>query len=567
VRSRIIAPAAGALDVTNTYGVLVGVLRWQDKTLTTYPTEHRKDQELYDTLRKRGVPADHLALLLDDHATRANMRRSLEAIARQAKPGSTFIFYYAGHGWTTAKGNTQFANYDYHSGQNETAFSTSEINEILERSFRGSRVFLFADCCYSGGLGRVAGELARNGFQAAALTSADRLCGSTNNWTFTQTLVDALAGDPLLDDNGDGTITLAELAQEVRLAMLFRERQKCGYAIAGLGPDFRLAAVDRAGRLLGSLAGPFALKEYVRVRVGDRVRTGRIVGFQRNHYAVELYNYSDKQVVLLPASAMSKIHYKTYPVGTTLQIAMPGFPKVKILEVVGPFHRVRIPDGKDGDDEWVLAERLVDDVRTAVEVLWHGEWYSARVLRTEGERYYIHYLGEDDSWDEWVGKERIRFPGRVRNPFGLPDVPDPDGKDVKEFATTVKLPADDRDRNAEQWAPKATDGRPGVLDGEWFGRWDGGSGPAQVRTVRDRVYILHTDRKGDAIVSRWLVEAVRDGKDRLIGRWMTVNQPQETGPFVGRIVSDERIDGVWGPDARWDFRRKLKKDGPGAHTK
>ena len=37
---------------------------------------------------------------------------------------------------------------------------------------------------------------------ALQLTAAD----ITGNWTFTQTIIDALRGDPLMDHNGDGVV-------------------------------------------------------------------------------------------------------------------------------------------------------------------------------------------------------------------------------------------------------------------------------------------------------------------------------------------------------------------------
>lgn len=43
------------------------------------------------------------------------------------------------------------------------------------------------------------------------------------------------------------------------------------------------------------------------------------------------------------------------------------------------------------------------------EVEWKGQWYPAEVLKKDGERYFIRYLGYDDTWNEWVGKERVRF--------------------------------------------------------------------------------------------------------------------------------------------------------------
>ena len=47
--------------------------------------------------------------------------------------------------------------------------------------------------------------------------------------------------------------------------------------------------------------------------------------------------------------------------------------------------------------------------RNQVEVEWHGTWWAAEVVKTNGDRYYIHYTGWDNSWDEWVGPDRIRM--------------------------------------------------------------------------------------------------------------------------------------------------------------
>ena len=44
------------------------------------------------------------------------------------------------------------------------------------------------------------------------------------------------------------------------------------------------------------------------------------------------------------------------------------------------------------------------------EVEWQGTWWAAEVVKTNGDRYYIHYTGWANSWDEWVGPDRIRMP-------------------------------------------------------------------------------------------------------------------------------------------------------------
>jgi RNA binding chromodomain-containing protein len=42
------------------------------------------------------------------------------------------------------------------------------------------------------------------------------------------------------------------------------------------------------------------------------------------------------------------------------------------------------------------------------QVLWHGTWYPATVLKAQGTHCYIHYEGYGNNWDEWVGPGRIQ---------------------------------------------------------------------------------------------------------------------------------------------------------------
>jgi hypothetical protein len=43
-----------------------------------------------------------------------------------------------------------------------------------------------------------------------------------------------------------------------------------------------------------------------------------------------------------------------------------------------------------------------------VEVLWKEKWYRAQIIDTGERQFRIHYVNYDNSWDEWVGAERIR---------------------------------------------------------------------------------------------------------------------------------------------------------------
>jgi hypothetical protein len=154
------------------------------------------------------------------------------------------------------------------------------------------------------------------------------------------------------------------------------------------------------------------------------------------------------------------------------------------------------------------------------------------------------------------------------NPFGVKLEPVPDDDEVKQFAKTVTLAGGAKDANATQWVDSATEGKADSLAGEWSGRWKYAGEdkpwviqekPTTFATTGDRVYILFTYAEGP-----YLIVALRQGekKDRLVGRFMSVNDPKDTGPWVGLIVDNERIDGEWqGPagSGRWDFRRKIKK--------
>jgi hypothetical protein len=145
-----------------------------------------------------------------------------------------------------------------------------------------------------------------------------------------------------------------------------------------------------------------------------------------------------------------------------------------------------------------------------------------------------------------------------RNPFGVKDVMAPDWKDVQLFAATVKLPSGPKDANAAPWGKKVAQ-QPRSIDGAWSGRWKGGSaedkwsaGTAQIKTVGQRVYILY--QEGDY---RYLIDARKLGKNRLVGKYLNLQDHRDTYPWVGRIVNNERIDGMW-TGGRWDFRRQFK---------
>ncbi len=151
-----------------------------------------------------------------------------------------------------------------------------------------------------------------------------------------------------------------------------------------------------------------------------------------------------------------------------------------------------------------------------------------------------------------------------RNPFGVMDVPNPNDLEVARFAATATF-GEFADANAEPWAAADKDDPHGSIEGNWSSRWNGGADPsipkdasykskqgsAEARMIGERIYLLF-DWEGGA--RRGLIDAMRDGPQRLVGKYINLSNPAITRPWVGLIVSDARIDGRW-TNGRLDFRR------------
>ena len=151
-----------------------------------------------------------------------------------------------------------------------------------------------------------------------------------------------------------------------------------------------------------------------------------------------------------------------------------------------------------------------------------------------------------------------------RNPFGVMDVPNPNDLEVARFAATATL-GGFGDANAEPWGTANERDPHRSIEGNWSSRWNGGADPtipedapykwkrgsAEARIIRKRVYLLFDWDRG---ARRGLIDAMRDGSQRLVGKYINLSNPAITRPWVGLIVSDARIDGRW-TNGQLDFRR------------
>jgi hypothetical protein len=145
------------------------------------------------------------------------------------------------------------------------------------------------------------------------------------------------------------------------------------------------------------------------------------------------------------------------------------------------------------------------------------------------------------------------------------DVPDPNDEEVMLFAATATLEGSSDDENAANWDSAGDTGPRGSIEGNWSSRWNGGADPtiagdaadkwkpgrAEARIIGERIYLAfewdHGARKG-------LIDARREGPHRLVGKYINLSNPAVTRPWIGQIVSNQRIDGRW-PQGRLDFRR------------
>ena len=142
-----------------------------------------------------------------------------------------------------------------------------------------------------------------------------------------------------------------------------------------------------------------------------------------------------------------------------------------------------------------------------------------------------------------------------KNPFGVKDVGEINYEEAQRFASVSVLNGADNDPNAEKWAePQGLNRETGTIEGNWSSRWSGGSmgsewskGKAQIKKVDEAFFILYEDN------GKYLIEA-KNEKGFLIGKYINLNNESDAGPWVGKIVSKDRIDGQW-LQGRWDFRR------------
>ena len=338
-----------------TWVFVVGVLSWKHSDMFgSFPVKNRRDAALVDFFKQRGVPDSQIVYLQDKKATQQRIDKAFAAQLKKLRPDDLLIVYYAGHGTKSEDGNDVYlASYD--AGDDDVdGWSVNSIPGKIKES-KASRVLWFIDCCYSG-QAALAITKQSGGPAYACVTSSAASESSTEHWTFTEALLDAVRGVSYVDLNHDGAITLTEFAAHVEADMNAAEEQHSTFASTkGFDPAMVLAR-----------AGPPA-----NPRIGERAKARDSNG---DWYACRIIEARDGKL---------KIHFIGY---------------------------------EEDEDMWVAPDDLkpITPVRyatgTKVEVLWKKRWYPATVLQAKDGAHLIHYTDYESKWDEWVPSRRIREP-------------------------------------------------------------------------------------------------------------------------------------------------------------
>lgn len=207
--------AGNGLEPQKTWLFAVGILTFSDNV--SWGSSNRRDSQIVSIFRKRGLPKDHVEYISDGNGTLANIKEAFRQFLQGTQEGDFLIHYYTGHGDVGLFETTNGGSYNH-----------AWIAREIATKFRGSQALLLGDCCDSGSLEDVVTN-ASGPIGYACLSSSSRNESGNGNWTFSQAVLDALRGEPYVDLDKDGWITIDEMAAHVKHDIAFYERNHSVY--------------------------------------------------------------------------------------------------------------------------------------------------------------------------------------------------------------------------------------------------------------------------------------------------------------------------------------------------
>lgn len=151
-----VLPLVQAQPRKNAYAIVIGIEKYRQQ-LPAADYAERDARTVAEYLSKvMGYPEDHIVRLLNDHATKSDMKKYLEKwIFNNVEKGGTVFVYFSGHGAPdTATGDVFLVPYD---GDptfiDETGYSLNRLYKVLEK-LPAKEIIIAIDSCFSGAGGR-----------------------------------------------------------------------------------------------------------------------------------------------------------------------------------------------------------------------------------------------------------------------------------------------------------------------------------------------------------------------------------------------------------------------------
>ena len=209
VSIRLIRENVAQVDLPKLFVVAVGVGKYDNEKLPNLKLTCKDAQDFANVAaKKKGQPFSdvQVKVLCDEEATRSDLFEAMEWMAQEASPNDLCIFFFAGHGYRDEK--DRFYSMPYHGriDQLYDCFSATDFKNAAADI--NSKLVIFVDACYSGGL--LSGQRpaaatpcieplrrTQNGILPSASSASDTKSNEDPTWgngAFTKALIEAFNG-------------------------------------------------------------------------------------------------------------------------------------------------------------------------------------------------------------------------------------------------------------------------------------------------------------------------------------------------------------------------------------
>ena len=370
---------------------IVCLAEFENGRLHSFTPSERLDDRLAELFHQRGVPADQVLLLKDQHATTQNIQSQFTSFLQKSRPGELLVFLFSSHGGYDPK-TDKYSFYTY-----DSKLSFAWAFDTIERDFRGSHAILSADCCYSGGIADLAAKR-KTPIAYACLSSTYDHQIAWSGWRFIQCLNRGLAGDPVVDLNGDRQITLDELAAYTAHYMAFAAEGKPIFkTTGGFDPKLRLATTatqksPRAGELLEARSGYRWAKAEILDSQAERCKI---------HFTRDTKTNGDGWVA---AKTLRPFEFERFAVGATVNVQDDddAWHPAQVLERFESLHRCRYKSRSSVPDEWFGPSRI----RPSLAGSWSGK-YENDLGETDSDTLLFRQDEGDALQGAWSGNVKL----------------------------------------------------------------------------------------------------------------------------------------------------------------